>query len=83
MAKSVNISIAGFQATGQNVSFPQYRVDVTVNWITLAGQARVHTETVLFPNILSNPALSNRWLKDHLQDLMLDALREIQGVDTE
>lgn len=81
MATNVNVYITGFQATGQNVNFPQYEVDITINWKTNNGEDRTHTETVLFPNILNHASISNAWRKEKLEALILAALREIQGVD--
>jgi len=83
MAKNVNVFIDGFAATGSTVNFPQYEVNVTINWDDNAGVAQTRTETVLFPNILNDPAISNAWLKEHLMELMLAALREKAGVDSE
>lgn len=83
MPKNVNISILDFNPTGATVNFPQYEIDITIDWTTLAGVDKAHTEIVNFPNILAHPSISNEWLKDRLTSLMLAALREILGIDAE
>ncbi len=83
MASNVNVTIGGFQTTGSNVNFPQYEVDITINWNNNTGEPQARSQTVLFPNILNDPSISNAWLKEHLMDLMLEALREIAGVDSD
>lgn len=81
MASDVNVALSGFQATGNNVSVTQYEIQVDVSWVNNAGQLKTHSELVRFPNILNHPAISNAWRKEKLTQLLLEALREIQGVD--
>jgi len=82
MARNVNVTIENYQATGAQVLVDQYSVDLFIEWIKNDGTPGSVSQTILFPNILGNPAISNQWLKQHLTELMLAALREIAGVDS-
>lgn len=79
MPSNVNVYTSGFEATGTNVSVPQYRFTLTVNWTDNTGAPRTHTETVLFPNILNQIPAGKR--DDLVQELMLAMLRIKAGAD--
>ena len=81
MATNVNVNLTGFQTTGSNVNVAQYEIQVDITWINNAGQSQSHSELVRFPNILNHANISNAWRKEKLTQLLLEALREIQGVD--
>lgn len=74
MAREVNVYTSNWKATGTNVSVPQYRVDVTLNWVNDAGVAHTRSETVKFPNFLQNVGAAD--LKEWLTELMLREARE-------
>ncbi len=82
MPRNVNVRLSNSQITGLNVSVPQRSIDITVTWIDNNNVTQTDTRTALFPNILSNAALPAGWLKDHLEDLLYQAVREIVGIDT-
>lgn len=65
----MDVYINNWQDTGNSVSVQQYSVD-----ITLVYNDKEHIETVLFPNILAQIPAS--WLKEKLQEIMIDALRK-------
>lgn len=82
MARNVNIQISSFTDLGTQVPVDQYSVDLVIDWTKNDGSPGSKTQTVIFPNILNDPAISNAWLKRNLTELLLAALREIEGVDT-
>lgn len=79
MARNVNVWITNWRQTGQQVSVPQYAVDIRAEWIGNDGQPRERTETVRFPNILGDVPAS--WIKEELTNLMFRALRVKAGID--
>jgi len=78
MAREVNLFVNNWQATGKNISVPQYSVDVTLNWIDNEGEAHTRSETLKFPNFLSNVGAAD--LKEWLTDLMIREARQQLGV---
>lgn len=81
---NVNVTETNYQPTGISVSVPQVQVDLVITWdddSTTPPTPHSTTQTVKFPNILSNAGIEPSWLKDHLQQLLLDALRHIAGAD--
>lgn len=83
MGKNINVSVTNYTNLGTQVLVDQYSVDLQIDWTKNDGSPGATTQTVTFPNILGNAGISNAWLKEHLTRLLLDALREIEGVDTE
>lgn len=84
-AINVNVTQVNYQATGQTVNVAQYSVDLAIEWDDDSTTPHTHYSTVQnvrFPNLLANAAITNAWLKEHLQELLLDALREINGLNT-
>jgi len=79
MAREVNIYTGNWQATGKNISVPQYSVNVTVNWIKEDGTPMTRSETLRFPNFLANVGAAD--LKEWLTDLMIREIRQRLGVD--
>lgn len=79
MAREANLFVNNWQATGKNISVPQYTVDVTINWVDNKGVSRTASETLKFPNFLSNVGVAD--LKEWLTDLMIREARERLGID--
>ena len=79
MARNVNLWVTGITATGNSVPVPQYEIELTAQWIANDGTAKERTETVRFPNILAQVPAA--WLKEHLTELLIDAARQVYGVD--
>lgn len=79
MARNVNLTVSSISLTGQQVQVDQYEVDLTAQWKGADGQPHTRTETVRFPNILAQ--VSNPWLRERLTDLIIEAAREVWGVD--
>lgn len=82
MSKNVNVTIENYTNLGTQVLVDQYSVDLDITWTKQDGTPGSATQTVIFPNILGHANISNAWLKEHLIELLLEALREIAGVDT-
>ena len=80
MAREVNVYTNNWKKTGKNISVPQYTVDVTINWIDNGGEAHTRSETLKFPNFLSNVGAQD--LKEWLTDLMIREARERLGIDS-
>ena len=78
-ATGVNIYTGNWKATGKNISVPQYRVDVTINWTSADGTNKTKMETLLFPNALSRVGAAD--LKDWVTDLLISEARERLGVE--
>lgn len=74
MAREVNLFVNNWQATGKNISVPQYSVDVTLNWIDNEGEAHTRSETLKFPNFLAKVGAAD--LKEWLTDLMIQEARQ-------
>ncbi len=79
MARNVNLIVSDISPTGQQVQVDQYEVELTAQWIDADGQPHERTETVRFPNILAQ--VSGPWLRERLTGLVIDAAREVWGVD--
>lgn len=69
MAREVNLFTSNWQATGKNISVPQYSVNVTLNWIDSEGLPHTRSETLKFPNFLQNVGAAD--LKEWLTELMI------------
>lgn len=80
MARSVNVLISNYSATGSNVTMPQVSMDVTVNWVDDTGTPHTNTQAVLFPNVLAQVPAGQR--DDVLRDLLLKLLRLKLGIDS-
>jgi hypothetical protein len=78
VAHNVNVTFGNYSASGANVTMPQVSMDVTVNWRDEAGP-HTNTQTVLFPNILSQVPVAKR--DDVLQQIILLLLRLKLGID--
>lgn len=74
MAREVNVYTSNWRATGNDISVPQYAVDVTIKWIKDDGTSAERSETLRFPNFLQN--LTNTELKEWLTELMLQEVRK-------
>lgn len=74
MARDINLYTSGWKATGKNISVPQYSVTVTLNWLDEAGVRQSRTETLLFPNVLTNVGAAD--IKEWLTDLMIREARQ-------
>ncbi len=79
MATNVNVWLDGWTDTGETVPCPKYTVDLRIEWVDAAGEAKSRTETLTFPNDLQ--LVPAAWLKEELQDLILRAARKRFGVD--
>lgn len=79
MAREVNVYTSNWRATGNNVSVPQYAVDVTIKWVADDGTKKERSETLRFPNFLQN--LTNDELKEWLTEMMLQEARQRLEVD--
>ena len=82
MATNINVTVDAVTLTGLNVSVPQRRINATVTYTDVNGQPQTKSGSVLFPNVLGDPAIPTAWLQRRLLELMLDAERIILGVDT-
>ncbi len=80
MAREVNVYTSNWKKTGKNISVPQYSVDVTVNWVDNQGESHTRSETLKFPNFLSNVGAAD--LKEWLTELMIREARERLGMDS-
>lgn len=69
MAREVNLFTSNWQATGKNISVPQYSVAVQLDWIDNAGVSHTRSETLKFPNFLANVGAAD--LKEWLTELMI------------
>ena len=69
MTRELNLFTSNWQATGKNISVPQYSVNVQINWIDNEGLPHTASKTLLFPNFLSRVGAAD--LKEWLTDLML------------
>ena len=76
---NVNVFFSSWQATGTNVSTPQYRVVVQVDWTDANGVQQTATRTVLFPNFLAQVPAA--WVKEEMEQLMVKAARKLIRVD--
>ena len=74
MAREVNLFTGNWQATGKNISVPQYTVVVTLNWIDDSGVSHTRSETLRFPNFLQNVGADD--LKEWLTELMVREARQ-------
>lgn len=79
MARNVNLFISSLAPTGSTVLVDQYEIELAVQYIDADGQSRERTETVWFPNILTQ--VSNEWLKENLTNFLIWAAREVWGID--
>lgn len=79
MAREVNVQFGGWRATGTNVQVPQYEISVTFEWTANDGTVRTRTRLVRFPNFMQQ--VPTEWLQEELQDLLVRAVRRIEGVD--
>ncbi len=78
MANKVNVRTSNWRATGANVSVPQYRMTIQVDWIDEAGASQSQSATVNFPNVLSQ--VPTEWLADDLQELLVKYYLKYIGV---
>jgi len=74
MAREVNLFVNNWKKTGVNVSVPQYSVSVTINWIDNEGESHSRSETLKFPNFLTNVGADD--LKEWLTELMIREARQ-------
>lgn len=74
MAREVNIFVNGWQATGKNISVPQYSVNFTIDWIDDEGVSHTRSETLKFPNFLANVGAAD--LKEWLTELLAREARQ-------
>lgn len=79
MNGNVNVYFSGWQTTGTNVSVPQRRITVTVDWTDETGAQRTGTRTVLFPDFLAQVPAA--WIRDEMEQLMVRAARKLLAVD--
>jgi hypothetical protein len=79
--RNVNVQIGNWQATGQNVPFPQYTADVALNWIGEDGQRHEHGGTYTFPNVLQN--VPQRRLREYMEQIIMREARLALAVDRE
>jgi len=77
--RNVNVWVANWRAMGTNVPVPQYKVDVTIEWLDQQGESRSWTGTPTFPNDLQDVPVA--WLKEVLQELILRVARKKLGID--
>jgi hypothetical protein len=80
MARSVNITTSGWQATGSNVSVPQYTLTVKFDWIDNSGVSHTGTQTATFPNVLAQ--LPADYVANAMQNMLIDFVRSAKGVDS-
>jgi len=78
MATNINIFYSNFR-TGTNVTIQRRLLDMTINWIDDTGQPQTRTETVTFPDILTQVPVQFR--DDLLQEIAIRLLRAKTGVD--
>jgi len=77
--REVNVYTSNWQATGVNVSVPQYMLTVRFQWIDQAGASHEGTRTVLFPNVLAQlPAV---YVAERMTEMLLAYARQALGVD--
>lgn len=79
MAKEVNVYFEGWHATGNNVSIPQYEVDITLEWTRNDGSKGTRTETAKFPNVLGQLTLSE--LREWMENIVIAEMRQRLEVD--
>ena len=75
---NVNVGIINWRATGSTVPVPQYKVDVTLEWLDVEGNPHSWEGTPTFPNDLQGVPAAQ--LKDMLTELMLRVARKKLGV---
>ena len=78
MARGVNIFTSNWTATGKNISVPQYSVEVRFEWVSDDGTTNTRTETLKFPNFLSN--VGGEDLKNWLTELLLREAMQRLGI---
>ena len=75
--RQVNVTLTNARLTGNNVSVPQFAVDIVID-ATKDDGTTIHDErTANFPNILNNAAISTQARNEKLKELMLWAVRQI------
>ena len=79
MAREVNLFVNNWKKTGVKVSVPQYSVSVTINWTDNEGESHSRSETLKFPNFLTNVGADD--LKEWLSELMIREARQRLGVN--
>lgn len=79
MARDVNVTVGTPTLTGSSVSVPQYTLTVSFQWIDNAGISRANTQTILFPNVLSQ--IPNARLIEVARDLIIERARTVAAVD--
>lgn len=80
MARNINIWTSDWAATGVDVPFPQYSLQIRVTWIDDGGGEHDRTEDVLFPNCLAGE-FTQAERKEIAEEIMLRAVRKRLGVD--
>lgn len=67
----MNISFEQFEPTGKTVETTQYQLKVILEWMN--EHAHVHSEVILFPDILEQ--IPDDQKKEVLQELMITLVR--------
>ncbi len=76
---NVNTWITNWRATDKTIPVPQYKVDVTIQWVDTEGNPHEWSGTPTFPNDLQDVPAA--WLKEMLTELILRVARKKLGVD--
>lgn len=79
MARNVNVFLTNWHWTGQSVLTPQATVDLEIQWVDEEGSDQQWSGTATFPNDLRLVPVA--WLKEKLEELLLEAARKRLGVD--
>jgi hypothetical protein len=79
--RNVNVTVENWEATGQNVPFPQYTVDVGLDWLDSAGERQERSQTITFPNVLQTVPLAR--LRRYMERIIMAELRIALGIDEE
>ena len=79
--RNVNIWIDNWTDLQNTVPFPQYGVDVRLEWTGADDQPHEHENTYTFPNVLQNVPLSR--LRRYMEEIILREARLALNIDEE
>lgn len=75
--REVNVTLTNARLTGNNVSVPQFAVDITIDATKDDGTKITDTRTANFPNLLNHASISTQARNEKLKELMLWCVRQI------
>ena len=79
-ARSVDeINISNVTNLGTTVPVDQYSFDIEVKWTDLTGGKHTHSDTYVWPNVLSS--VPNNVVKAFMQEMVIAVVRVTLGID--